>query len=272
MEVVSSRLRSPRQEVDEEDMGIMMLRMSVPGEPGLDYPIYDKVPTTTFSCIGKLEGGYYADIETGCQVVHTCGGNPTGTKYTIIKYSALCSNGSIYSQEIGTCTWWYLVDCESSEKYFFGNNNIRQDLQLSSEISSSQSSSSITSSSGGGTSGGLAHGSSSNKTITTISGSQSSSQMNNQGRGPPVLIGNVQEIQNVIQLIAGATTEIAIYTVNEEELFNSEYFSEYEETNIKEEEVNINRPETTGTPLFVGRNRSQADLSWVNGQLTVRQA
>merc|ERR1711934_794160 len=134
--VVSSRLRSPRQGGrdsrqggrnvgndkgdDGEEMNIKMLRMSVPGEPGVDYPILATVPSTSFSCVGKAEGGYYADMETGCKVVNT---------FSFIKYSALCSNGTIYSQEMGTCHWWYLVDCESSEKYYFNQNNIRVDSQ-----------------------------------------------------------------------------------------------------------------------------------------------
>merc|ERR1719234_2261024 len=151
--VVSSRQRSSRQggrdvgnddNDDGEEMNIKMLRMSVPGEPGVDYPILATVPTTSFSCVGKAEGGYYADVETGCQVVHTCGGGSKGVnKYSFIKYSTLCSNGTIYSQEIGTSHWWYLVDCESSEKYYFNQNNIRVD---SSQSSSSSSSSSFSSS------------------------------------------------------------------------------------------------------------------------------
>ena len=36
-----------------------------------DYPILATVPTTSFSCVGKAEGGYYADVETGCQVKQT---------------------------------------------------------------------------------------------------------------------------------------------------------------------------------------------------------
>merc|ERR1719234_2767032 len=154
--LVSSRQRSSRQggrdigndyDDDGEEMNIKMLRMSVPGEPGVDYPILATVPTTSFSCVGKAEGGYYADVETGCQVVHTCGGgSKVVNKYSFIKYSTLCSNGTIYSQEIGTCHWWYLVDCESSEKYYFNQNNIRVD---SSQSSSSSSSSSFSSSSQG---------------------------------------------------------------------------------------------------------------------------
>merc|ERR1712126_236340 len=164
--VVSSRLRSSRQgdrdsfqsgrdvgnnddnEDNGEEMNIKMLRMSVPGKPGVDYPILATVPTTSFSCVGKAEGGYYADMETGCQVVHTCGGGSKFVnKFSFIKYSALCSNGTIYSQEMGTCHWWYLVDCQSSEKYYFSQNNIRVDSSQSSVQQTNGGSSSSTSSS-----------------------------------------------------------------------------------------------------------------------------
>merc|ERR1712037_224422 len=153
--VVSSRLRSSRQGGrdsrqggrnvgnnngdDGEEMNIKMLRMSVPGEPGVDYPILATVPSTSFSCVGKAEGGYYADVETGCQVVN---------KFSFIKYSTLCSNGTIYSQEMGTCHWWYLVDCESSEKYYFSQNNIRVDSSQSSVQQSTSFSSSVQGQSG----------------------------------------------------------------------------------------------------------------------------
>merc|ERR1712130_1088138 len=99
-----------------EEMNIKMLRMSVPGEPGVDYPILATVPSTSFSCVGKAEGGYYADMETGCQVVHTCGGgSKVVNKFSFIKYSTLCSNGTIYSQEMGTCHWWYLLTAKAQK-------------------------------------------------------------------------------------------------------------------------------------------------------------
>lgn len=41
---------------------------SVPGVPGKDYPNLKRIPRTSFSCSGKKPGGYYADVETGCQV------------------------------------------------------------------------------------------------------------------------------------------------------------------------------------------------------------
>ena len=40
------------------------------------------------------------------KVVHTCGGgSKVVNKYSFIKYSALCSNGTIYSQEMGVSSW-----------------------------------------------------------------------------------------------------------------------------------------------------------------------
>ena len=47
--------------------GIEWLMGSIPGVPGRDYPILDHVPLTAFYCSGKPPG-YYADVETACQV------------------------------------------------------------------------------------------------------------------------------------------------------------------------------------------------------------
>lgn len=41
----------------------------IPGIPGIDYPIYHKVPQTSFSCAHvPIVPGMYANVETGCQV------------------------------------------------------------------------------------------------------------------------------------------------------------------------------------------------------------
>ncbi|KYN44647.1 hypothetical protein ALC56_00641 [Trachymyrmex septentrionalis] len=40
------------------------------GEPG--YLDFDNLPETNFSCQGKVIGGYYADVEAGCQMFHVC--------------------------------------------------------------------------------------------------------------------------------------------------------------------------------------------------------
>jgi hypothetical protein len=57
--------------------------------------------------------GYYADVDSGCQVFHICSRNSLK-----LKNSFLCPNGSIFSQELLTCDWWNNVDCSVSEKYY----------------------------------------------------------------------------------------------------------------------------------------------------------
>ena len=48
------------------------LKNSIPGEPGVDYPIMASVAETSFSCDGLIFGGYYADPETQCQQYSVC--------------------------------------------------------------------------------------------------------------------------------------------------------------------------------------------------------
>ncbi|KAF3420325.1 hypothetical protein E2986_08902 [Frieseomelitta varia] len=38
----------------------------------LNYLDFDNLPETNFSCQGKVIGGYYADVEAGCQMFHVC--------------------------------------------------------------------------------------------------------------------------------------------------------------------------------------------------------
>lgn len=42
--------------------------LHLPHDPPL-YPTLSKVPRTSFTCIDKVPG-YYADLETGCQVLY----------------------------------------------------------------------------------------------------------------------------------------------------------------------------------------------------------
>ncbi|XP_063590054.1 titin-like [Penaeus indicus] len=98
-----------------DHVGLDWLRDSVPGEPGVDYPIFGQVPKTSFRCRGR-QPGYYADIETRCQVFHIC--NVRGGQ------AFLCPNGTIFDQQHFTCKWWFTVNCEDSEGFFDLNNNI----------------------------------------------------------------------------------------------------------------------------------------------------
>ena len=47
---------------------LKMLMNVFPGIPGQDYPLYGEIPQTTFSCQGRVFGGFYADPATQCQV------------------------------------------------------------------------------------------------------------------------------------------------------------------------------------------------------------
>jgi len=71
-----------------------MLSMAVPGIPGQDYPIFAEVPETSFSCEGRVEGGFFADTQSRCQPFHICANDGDGLK----KFSFLCPNGTLFSQ------------------------------------------------------------------------------------------------------------------------------------------------------------------------------
>ncbi|XP_040581098.1 uncharacterized protein [Lepeophtheirus salmonis] len=93
----------------------------IPGVPGEDYPIYNEVPETSFSCEGRVEGGYYADPEAECQAFHICAADGEGG---LLKMSALCHNGTIFNQEIFTCDLWSNFNCADAESFYFKNDEL----------------------------------------------------------------------------------------------------------------------------------------------------
>ncbi|XP_033211366.1 GATA zinc finger domain-containing protein 14-like [Belonocnema kinseyi] len=92
---------------------------AVPGVPGKDYPNLMTIPETSFSCIAKKPGGYYADVETRCQVFHVC--NVGG-----VKNSFLCPPGSIFNQKYLVCDWWYDFECENASDLYSLNESINR--------------------------------------------------------------------------------------------------------------------------------------------------
>merc|ERR1711934_75915 len=259
---------------DGEEMNIKMLRMSVPGEPGVDYPVLATVPSTSFSCVGKAEGGYYADMETGCQVVHTCGGgSKVVNKFSFIKYSALCSNGTIYSQEMGTCHWWYLVDCESSEKYYFNQNNIRVDSSQSSVQQSNGGSTSFSSSvqgqsgsvnQNGQASQGQGGGSSSSFNTQSSVGGQSFSLVP-VGALPPIRFPGASQNEINSNIINSATTEIAFYSADD---FNFDYLTDYLDEAQQLTTSSTSRPRRPKPGFFEPREPPK-QLSYHHGKIIV---
>ena len=69
------------------------LAEEIPGEAGIDYPTLANIPDTSFSCLNRVNGGYYADVETGCQVFHVCG--TASAIFGSVTYSFLCPNGNL---------------------------------------------------------------------------------------------------------------------------------------------------------------------------------
>lgn len=73
---------------------------------------------TSFSCIGRA-AGYYADVETGCQIYHMCDG--LGRQFS---YS--CPNTTLFQQRMLICDHWYMVNCSKAESNYAANLLIGQ--------------------------------------------------------------------------------------------------------------------------------------------------
>ncbi|XP_030021356.2 uncharacterized protein LOC115440959 [Manduca sexta] len=104
------------------------------GKAGVDFPAYPNIPHTGFNC-KNVPTGYYADLETDCQVFHICD--------TSRKISFLCPNGTIFSQSHLICDWWFKVDCasapalyESSAEYY--SNEQKKSQKISHSLTKNQ--------------------------------------------------------------------------------------------------------------------------------------
>nr|XP_045602280.1 mucin-2-like isoform X1 [Procambarus clarkii] len=82
---------------------------------------HDNMPATNFSCIGKVIGGYYADVYTKCQMFHVCTLNEKGS---IHDYTFLCLKGTVFDQETRVCERFDEVDCSKSESFYHLNNDL----------------------------------------------------------------------------------------------------------------------------------------------------
>lgn len=59
------------------------------------YLDFDNLPDTNFTCAGKVIGGYYADLETSCQMFHVC---TVGQQDEPMDIKFLCLNGTVFDQ------------------------------------------------------------------------------------------------------------------------------------------------------------------------------
>ena len=110
---------------------------NIPGVPGEDYPIFVLPPETQFDCNEQIEGnyksnltirlsifcvqGYYADTDADCQAFHICA--PDGSS-SLLKYSFLCPNGTLFNQQYFICDWWFNVDCSQAPTFYSLNADI----------------------------------------------------------------------------------------------------------------------------------------------------
>ncbi|XP_055377906.1 mucin-2 [Condylostylus longicornis] len=127
-----------RKRASDEDVDYEVYQ-GVVGRPGIDFPILPRIPQTTFSC-RTFGNGYFADLETDCQVFHIC---EEGRKI-----SFLCPNGTIFQQSELTCDWWFKVNCASSPGHYAEssemliraqNRNKQKNPQTKNEFYSSES-------------------------------------------------------------------------------------------------------------------------------------
>lgn len=105
----SSQQNYAPQEYYPEDYGDLS---AIPGLPGVDYPTYSYLPHTGFKCLEHTSyPGFYADVETRCQMWHYC--QPDGRHDRF-----LCPNGTVFDQLTRVCNWWFNVHCDESLAHY----------------------------------------------------------------------------------------------------------------------------------------------------------
>ncbi|XP_055348535.1 U-scoloptoxin(01)-Er1a-like [Paramacrobiotus metropolitanus] len=88
------------------------------------YPVYNAIPQTGFSCASKKQPGFYADTEAQCQVFHRCDINGNQTSY-------LCVNSTVFNQVTLICDYFFNVDCQKFASYEnFANSRLYTDQPL----------------------------------------------------------------------------------------------------------------------------------------------
>ena len=78
---------------------------------------------TSFSCDGRVEGGYYGDPEAGCQVFHVCTNDGNNG---LTKQSFSCPEATLFQQKYSVCDWSANVDCSKTQDFYDLNNRARE--------------------------------------------------------------------------------------------------------------------------------------------------
>ena len=90
---------------------------------------------TSFSCDGRVEGGYYGDPEAGCQVFHVCTNDGNNG---LTKQSFSCPEGTLFQQKYFVCDWSSNVDCSKAQDFYDLNNRARESRKATFEEMKSQ--------------------------------------------------------------------------------------------------------------------------------------
>ncbi|XP_013784478.1 serine/threonine-protein phosphatase 1 regulatory subunit 10-like [Limulus polyphemus] len=75
------------------------------------------IPKTNFKCSDQSYiPGYYADVETNCQVYHVCHQGRMESQF--------CPPGTVFNQEILACDFENSVECFKSPNFYFKNQEL----------------------------------------------------------------------------------------------------------------------------------------------------
>ena len=74
----------------------------IPGEAGVDFPVYNTVPDTGFDCAAQDNPGIYTDTEADCQVR---AGHCETVKYFSINNVFIFSNIQLFSVILHVQPW-----------------------------------------------------------------------------------------------------------------------------------------------------------------------
>ncbi|XP_077486109.1 uncharacterized protein LOC144097238 [Amblyomma americanum] len=89
-------------------------RTTVTTRPIGTAPANAEIPVTEFRCSNQDYPGYFADVETDCQVYHNCLADGRNSSF-------LCVNGTIFNQRNFVCDWWYKFDCRKAPSFYHLN-------------------------------------------------------------------------------------------------------------------------------------------------------
>ncbi|GFS90131.1 uncharacterized protein NPIL_54251, partial [Nephila pilipes] len=97
-----------------EEHFLKQLQSTIPGIPGVDYPLFQSVPETSFKCQNQRNPGFYGDVEAQCQVFHICQEDDRHDSF-------LCPVGTVFNQMNFICDWWFNFKCDDTPTFFHLN-------------------------------------------------------------------------------------------------------------------------------------------------------